>query len=228
MSSLQENRVFVLQVAALPGLPSPPHLKCDRLQVPRSSMRALITVACSLLLAGCGAHREQQAPSRNTDLPATTPPAPSTDVTRGAVRLVLMSVGKTMVFPSETNAAGARFGFRQEGEPGVACLTVTFLLELLGDRPFHRKSARVAVLADGQPIRFLNDQHSTYQQWFDYPAYHEFLDIPKPAVTSPQRAFILRHARFGELPDRQLLTLRIEAGFDDDLQEYIFEPVRLP
>jgi hypothetical protein len=153
-----------------------------------------------------------------------------TDITRSDVRLVLMSVGQTTVYPSEADKAKAGAGTEpwRPGRDGVPCFTVTFLVEALGDRPFARKAAvDLKLLVDGKPLELVNDPHGIYQQWFDYPVFQDFLDFRKPEVTDPARAFIMRYARFGAVPDLRPFILVINAGFDDNVQEFRFDSIRL-
>jgi len=158
---------------------------------------------------------------------AAEPPVFPADVTSGEVRLVLMSVGQTTVFANEKDYARGPGSWREKKD-GVPCFTVTFLLELLGDKPYEPKTlGNIEVLAGGKAVRLVNDQKGSYQQWFDYQVFQDFLDFSKPKVSDPSRAFIMRHVEFAALPNLQPISLVIEAGFGKDVKKFRFDSVRL-
>ena len=162
-----------------------------------------------------------------TSVFAAERPAFPADVTSGDVRLVLMSVGQTTVFANEKDYVQGSPSWREKKD-GVPCFTVTFLLELLGDKPYEPKTLRnFEVLSGGKAVRLVNDQKGSYQQWFDYQAFQDFLDFSKPKVSDPQRAFIMRHVEFAALPNLQPVSLVIEAGFGKDVKKFSFDSIRL-
>jgi len=135
-----------------------------------------------------------------------------------------MSVGQTTVFPNEKDHA--RNPPWRNGEQGVRCFTVTFLVEGLGDAPNEPRTLRkFEVLSAGKPLRFADE--SDYQQWFDYRAFQDFLDFSKPKVSDPKRAGIMRFVRFGAVPNLEPLSLVIETGFAQDIQKFRFDSIRL-
>src|SRR4051794_26992747 len=81
------------------------------------------------------------------------PPVPA-EMVRGNVRMVLMSVGQTTVFlnsPTQPDPKSKR---------AVPCFTITYLLELLGDKPFKTtQSGQIEITSGGKPFEPVNFQH---------------------------------------------------------------------
>jgi hypothetical protein len=157
---------------------------------------------------------------------ATEPRPFLADITHGNIRCVLMSVGQTTVFPNEQDksqlpkAPGGR-----DGELGVRCFTVTFLVEKLGDAPFESHALKnLQVFSSGKPLPLVG---GTYLQAFGYENLQIFLDFSKPKVSSPKRAVIRRYVWFGAVPDLEALSLIIETGFDKDIETFQFDSIRL-
>lgn len=149
------------------------------------------------------------------------------DLTQGNVRLVLMSVAQATVFPNEKDTAKKGQPW-QNAKKGVPCFTVTFLVELLGHKPYEPKTIQdVRVLVTDKPLRLVNGQQGVYQQWFDYGVFQDFLEFTKPQVTDAKRAFIMRYVRFGAIPNLQPFSLVIDAGFGDDIKTFRFDSIRL-
>ena len=134
-----------------------------------------------------------------------------------------MSVGQTTVFGNDnTNEP------KHSRKSGVPCFTVTYLLEFLGDKPFHgTELKKFEVSSAGKPLQLLNEQHGSYQKSFDYDFFTHFLDFTKPKVTNSKRAIIFQHVEFGALPALQPFDLLVQAGFDDDIQEFKFSSIHL-
>ena len=163
---------------------------------------------------------------------ASEAPVFHADVTQGNVRVVLMNVGQTTVFPNaKDNAGKAPPWHEREGKQGVPCFTITFLMEALGDTPLDAKlSGNIKLSSAGKPLeleRVNKDHFGAYQQWFDYGVFQDFLDFTKPEVANPKRAFIMRYVRFGAVPNLQPLSLEIETGFNKDIKTFRFDPIRL-
>ena len=154
---------------------------------------------------------------------AAGPEASSRDITHGNVRVVLMSVSQTAVFPNDADQDNPHRGTKDS----VSCFTVTVLVEALGDKPFKQTSSLdVEVLSAGQPIS-MPDWHGTYHQDFDYHVFQGFLDFTKPKVSSPKRAFIRRYVRFDSVPNLQPFDLLIKTGFDQDIQKFELNSISL-
>jgi hypothetical protein len=149
-----------------------------------------------------------------------------TDATKGEVRLVLMSVSQSKVFLNERDLA-EKHPVWKAGKQGVPAFTITFLIEASGDGPVRSKVLqRLEILRSGEPVRLL-DRGGIYQEWFDYHAFPDFLGFSKPKVTDPTRAFVMRFTRFGAIPDLNSFSLRIHAGFGDNIHEFNFESIEL-
>jgi hypothetical protein len=150
-------------------------------------------------------------------------PAVTCEQTRGNVRCVLMSVGQTTVFannPSQAAAGGHK--------NGVPCFTATYLIEYLGDKPFREAALRkFQVSAAGKSLPLLDNRRGSYHKAFTYENFPQFLDFPKPGVANPARALIFQHVEFDALPNLRPFDLAIAAGFDDDVPEFKFGPLRL-
>jgi hypothetical protein len=145
----------------------------------------------------------------------------SRDITRGNVRVVLMSVSQTTVFPNAADKGNPHHGTNES----VPCFTVTLLVEALGDKPFQTTSAlRVQALSGGKP---LITSHGSYQQEFNYGAFQDFLDFNKPKVSNPKRAFIRRYVDFGAVSNLDAFDVVIEVGFDRDIPRFEFKGVSL-
>ena len=80
------------------------------------------------------------------------------------------------------------------------------------------------ILSGGKPLRF---DGSAEQSWFDYKAFHGFLDFSKPKVSNQKRAIIMQYVRYGSVPNLQPLSLVIETGFAKDIQKFQFDSIRL-
>jgi len=136
--------------------------------------------------------------------------------------MVLMSVGQTMVFlnsPTQPDPQSKR---------PVACFTVTYLLELLGDQPFKTTQlAGLEVSVGGKPLEPVTFQHGNYHKTFDYKSYPDFLDFTKPKVTNSSRALIFQDATFAAVPNLEPFDLVIRAGFDEEIQEFKFSSISL-
>jgi hypothetical protein len=146
------------------------------------------------------------------------------DVTRGNIRCVLMNVGQTTVFPNEKDNAQMEPPWR-DGKQGVRCFVITFLIEALGDAPSEPHSLKnLEVLSGGKLLRF---DGGGVQSWFDYKAFHGFLDFNKPKVSNPKRAVVMQYVQYGSLPNLHPLSLVIEAGFAKEIQKFQFDPIRL-
>jgi len=150
-------------------------------------------------------------------------PAITYEQTSGNVRCVLMSVAQTMVFANNPSHAAA------DGDTtGVPCFTVTYLIEYLGDKPFRGTALRkLQVSAPGKSLPLLDNRRGSYHKAFDYENFPQFLDFPKPRVANPARALIFQHVEFAALPNLRPFDLTIAAGFDDDISEFKFGPLRL-
>jgi hypothetical protein len=106
---------------------------------------------------------------------------------------------------------------------GVPCLTITYLLERLGDESFRGPVLqKVELSAGGKPIKFVNSRSGTYVKNFGYNVFPAFLDFTKPAVANPTRAVIVQHVEFAALPNLKPLDVLIAAGFDGDVQTFRF------
>lgn len=149
-------------------------------------------------------------------------PAIPAEIVRGNVRMVLISVGQTMVFlnsPTQPNP---------KSKQPVPCFTVTYLLELLGDRPFERTQlAALEISAAGKPFEPVTFRHGNYHKTFDYKSYPDFLDFTKPKVTNASRALIFQDVTFSAIPSLEPFDLLIRAGFDEEIQEFKFNSISL-
>ena len=135
-----------------------------------------------------------------------------------------MSVGQTTVFPNEKDNAQIAPPWR-DGKQGVRCFTITFLVEALGVGPSEPHTLKnLEILSGGKPLRF---DGSAEQSWFDYKAFHGFLDFSKPKVSNQKRAIIMQYVRYGSVPNLQPLSLVIETGFAKDIQKFQFDSIRL-
>ena len=159
----------------------------------------------------------------STALSANGPAFPR-DQTQGKVRCVLMSVGQITVFPNG-NADEPTHGDRQ----GVPCLTITYLIERLGDEPFRDIALQeVEISSGGKPLKLLvPSQSGMYTKTFDYSVYHSFLDFTKPSVSDPTRAVIVQHVKFAAVPNLRPFDLLITAGFDKDVSAFRFSSEKL-
>jgi hypothetical protein len=145
------------------------------------------------------------------------------DITNGDVRVVLMSVSQTMVFPNPVD--NVRQTPRGHGQESIPCFTITVLVEALGDKPFSAtRSLNVQIFSAGKQLTWTNSP-GVYHQAFGYDAFQDFLDFTRPKVSNPKRAFIMRYAEFGAVPITQPLDLVIKTGFDENIQEFQFKSV---
>ena len=145
------------------------------------------------------------------------------DQVQGKVRCVLMSVGQTTVFPND-NPVEPFPGLKS----GVPCLTITYLVERLGDEPFQAVAVqKVEMLSGGKPIKLVNSRSGTCVKNFDYRVFPPFLDFTKPKVADPTRAVVVQYVEFAALPNLKPVDVVITAGFDTDLQTFRFSSVGL-
>jgi len=145
------------------------------------------------------------------------------DQVRGKVRCVLMSVGQTTVFlrgePQERSRGDSQ---------GVPCLTITYLIERLGNEPFRSKAQKeIEISFGGKPLTLVNFHSGTYTKAFDYERFPDFLDFRKPPVAEPSRAFVIQYVQFGALPNLKPLDVVINAGFDDEVPTFKFLSIKL-
>jgi len=157
---------------------------------------------------------------------AADPEASSRDITHGNVRVVLMDVSQTTVFPNAADKAkGAPHGAAHDSVP---CFTVTVLVEALGNKAFKRTAPLdVQVLRAGQRLSLVGSRMASYHQDFDYHVFQGFLDFTKPKATNPKRALIRRYVDFGAIPNLEPFDLVIKVGFDEDIQKFEFNSISL-
>ena len=145
------------------------------------------------------------------------------DQVQGKVRCVLMSVGQTTVFPNN-NPNEPPHG----NKSGVPCLTITYLIERLGNEPFRGTAQKeIEIFSGGRPLKLVNSRSGSYTKSFDYERFPNFLDFTKPAVTDPARAVVIQYVEFGALPNLKPVDVVINAGFDDDVRAFRFVSLKL-
>jgi len=148
------------------------------------------------------------------------------DVTRGNIRCVLMSIGQTTVFPSDPdNHQYLQGQVWHDAMLGVPCFTVTVLVEALGDAPYETQALkRLEVHSSGRQLPLSGGTHIESSC---YEAFPHFLDFSKPKVSNPKRAVIQRFVWFGSVPDLEPLDLKLEVGFDQNIEAFEFAAIRL-
>jgi len=184
-------------------------------------MKTIATAAliASSILSGLAHGTEEAAPAPAAVKPAHYP----SDLVQGKVRLVLISVGQTTVFPNDNPAEPER----NDHGAGVPCFTVTYLLERLGTEPYQKSvQGELKLVAAGKPLKWEDDRHSTYVKSFDYESAPTFLDFTKPKVSDPKRAIVVQHVQFGAAPSVSSCDLKITAGYDEDVQVFTFPGIR--
>ena len=155
--------------------------------------------------------------------PANDPGKSPQDRVHGNVRCVLMSVGQTTAFPhNNSNEPPYR------AAEGVPCLTITFLIERLGDAPFGGSALKqIEVSSGGKPLKLLRSGVGTYTKTFEYQRFPDFISFTKPAVAEPTRAIIIQHVEFAALPNLNPIDVTIQDGFDDDAPVFKFPSLKL-
>ena len=162
-------------------------------------------------------------------LAATSPPFLA-NITRGKVRVVLMSVSQTTVFPNEQDDQDEPIRPHPWGDAkqGLPCFTVTFLIESLGDGPLGAFLVKdLAVSSASKPTQTFTNLHGAYQQSFNYGAFQDFHHFSKPKVSNRERAIIMRYTQFGTVPNRQPINVQIDTGFGDEIHKFKFDSIRL-
>ena len=147
----------------------------------------------------------------------------SRDQVQGKVRCVLLSVGQKTVFQSANSQE------RLKGDNlGVPCLTITYLVERLGDELFKNTvQNEMEFSSGGKPVTLVNFRSGSETKFFAYERFPDFLDFRKPPVADASRATIIQYVQFGALPNLKPLDLVINAGFDDEVPAFRFHSIKL-
>lgn len=194
----------------------------------KPNVAAILGMSPILSCCALGAEQATPAPAPTaahdvkTGAAAGRPPKYPADLAQGQVRLVLMSVGQTTVFPDDAPEQPER----NDQGAGVPGFTVTYLLERLGTEPYQKSvSGGVKLLAAGKELPWQDDRHSIHTKSFDYASAPAFLDFGKPKVSDPKRAIIVQYVCLCAAPAVPSYDLQITAGYDDDVQEFTFPDI---
>jgi hypothetical protein len=149
--------------------------------------------------------------------------ASPSEIIRGDVRFVLMSVGQTTIF-ANGNPDEPKLDTRHP----VNCFVFTYLVEQLGDQPLRPTGFHgYEISTEDKPLALLRDQHIHYHKEFDYEFFPDFLNLTKPKVSNPKRAKIYQHAEFGTVPGGEPFDLLVRLKPGDNLQEFKCRSIRL-
>jgi hypothetical protein len=136
-------------------------------------------------------------------------------------------VGQTTVFPNAKDRAAIAKARQPEASQGVPCFTATFLTEALGDKPIGTFGIKgLEVFSAGKRIE-LTKMSGDNVQAFEYRVFQDFLDFTKPKVADAKRAKIIRFYRFGSVPDSRPFSLKLQAGFDKDVEDFAFDSLQI-
>jgi hypothetical protein len=147
----------------------------------------------------------------------------SREQVKGDIRLVLMSVSRTLVFPGDEPRE-----LERSSKGVVSSFTVTYMIERLSDKPIQKTNTfGVEMSREGNKVEVTESRGTTHRA-SDYDKFRHERDFKKPPVKNEKQATVCQVVFYGVLPGDDPVDLVIKAGLDETVESFEFKSLPLP